>query len=53
MSFLNQLSRIFDLFMSIVDVAALTVVVTSPQTAKVIEAFGNAFSGGLRAAMGR
>lgn len=51
--FLNQLGRIFDLFMTMLDIAGLTVLVTSPLTSNVINAFGNAFATGLRAAMGK
>lgn len=45
--------QIVDVLMAIVAVAGTTVVVTSPQLAGIITAFGNAFSGSLRAAMGR
>lgn len=37
----------------IVTVALVTTIVTSEQTAAIIRAFGAAFSGSLRAAMGR
>ena len=37
----------------IVGVALVTMIVTSEQTAAIIQAFGKAFSGSLRAAMGR
>lgn len=38
---------------AIVTVALVTVIVSHPQSAKVITSVGNAFSGALRAAMGR
>jgi hypothetical protein len=38
---------------SIVTLAMVTVVVSHPQSAKVIKAFGNAFAGSIRAAMGK
>jgi hypothetical protein len=44
--------RIFDIFAAIVGVAMAFVVVSSTQTAAIISAFGNAFSGSLRAATG-
>lgn len=37
---------------SIVTLAMVTVIVSHPQSAKVIGAVGNAFSGSIRAAMG-
>lgn len=46
------LGRIIDLFAAIVAVAGATVVVSSPNTMGIIQAWGNAFSGSLRAAMG-
>jgi hypothetical protein len=46
------LGRFFDIFASIVTVALAFVVVSSTQTANIINAWGQAFSGGLRAAMG-
>lgn len=48
-----QLGRIFDIAMAIVTVGGVTVLVTSPNTADVIKAFGGAFSGSLSAAMGK
>lgn len=47
-----QLGRIFDIFAGIVGVAMAFVVVTSKQTASIIKAWGDAFSGSLRAAIG-
>ncbi len=46
------LGKFFDLFAAIVSVATVTVIVTSTQTANIIKAWGEAFSGSLRAAMG-
>lgn len=37
---------------AIVTVALVTVVVSHPQSAKIIRAFGDAFAGSVRAAMG-
>lgn len=48
-----QVGRIIDIFMAIVAVAGAMVVVTSKYTAGIISAFGNAFTGGLKAATGR
>lgn len=53
MEFINQIGRVFDIFLTMLNIAGLTVLVTSPFTAGVINAFGNAFANGLRAAMGR
>ena len=47
-----SVGRIFDIFAAIVGVAAVTVVVSSPNTAAIITAWGGAFSGSLKAAMG-
>ncbi len=44
--------RFFDILAAIVGVAAITVLVTGSNTASVIAAFGNAFAGSLKAAMG-
>lgn len=38
---------------AIVTVAMVTVVVSHPQSANIIRAVGNAFSGSIRAAMGK
>lgn len=38
---------------AIVTVAAITAVVRSKNASKVIQAFGNAFSGSIRAALGK
>lgn len=38
---------------SIVTLAMVTVIVSHPTSAKIITATGNAFSGAIRAAMGR
>jgi hypothetical protein len=42
--------RVFDIFAAIVTVALASVVVTSPNTAGIIKAWGDAFSGSLKAA---
>lgn len=47
-----QLGRIFDILAAIVGVATATVIVGNPHSADTIKAFGGAFSGSLRAAMG-
>lgn len=47
-----ELGRFFDVFAAIVGVALAFVVVSSPNTANIIKAWGNAFSGSLRASMG-
>jgi hypothetical protein len=44
--------RVFDIFASIVTVALAFVLVSSSQTANIINAWGSAFSGSLRAAIG-
>jgi len=48
-----HLDRIFDVAASIVTVALVFVIVSNPGSANVINAIGSAFSGSLRAAMGR
>ena len=48
-----ELGRIFDIFSAIVGVALALVVVSSSNTAAIITAWGNAFSGGLSAALGK
>ena len=45
--------RVFDIFAAIVTVALASVVVTSTHTAQIITAWGNAFSGGIKAATGK
>jgi len=45
--------RVFDIFAAIVTVALASVVVTSTQTAGIIKAWGDAFSGGIKAATGK
>lgn len=47
------MERIFNLAGSIVVLATVTVVLTSPQTARVIGASVNGFTASIRAAMGR
>lgn len=44
---------VFDVLGGIVLVAMATTIVSRPNTAKVVTAFGNAFSGSIRAALGR
>lgn len=44
---------VIDIAAAIVTVALVTVIVTGKNTAPVIGSLGNAFSGALRAAMGR
>ncbi len=46
------LGKIFDIGSAIVTVALVTVLVTGTNTAAVIKAFGSAFAGSLKAAMG-
>lgn len=48
-----SVGRIFDIFAAIVSVAMAFVLVGSKNTANIITAFGNAFSGGLKASMGK
>lgn len=48
-----QIGRIVDIFLAIVTVAGAMVIVTSQYTAKIIRAFGDAFTGGLKAATGK
>lgn len=47
-----QVGRIIDIFVAIVGVGLVTVIVTSPNTAEIIKAWGTAFSTSLSAAMG-
>ena len=47
-----EVGKIFSILSAIVVVAGITVIVTSPGTSGDITAFGNTFSGSLRAAMG-
>jgi len=44
--------KVVNVASAIVTVAMVTVVVSHPQSAKIIRAVGDAFSGTLRAAMG-
>jgi len=46
------MSQITDIMGAIVMVALVTTVVAHPETSKVINAFGSAFSGSLKAAQG-
>lgn len=45
--------KIVDIFAAIVGVAMAFVIVSSPNTANIIKAWGDAFSGSLSAAQGR
>jgi len=45
--------KLFNIAGAIVTVALVTTIVSRPQSAAVIRAFGEAFSGSLKAAMGR
>lgn len=47
-----ELGRIADIFAAIVSVAMAFVIVSSANTANIITAWGNAFSGSLHTAMG-
>lgn len=47
------LGRFFDIFAAIVSVALAFVVVSSANTAGIIKAWGDAFSGSVRAAIGK
>jgi len=48
-----QVGRVIDIFVAIVGVAMAFVIVSSANTAAIITAWGNAFSGSLSAAMGK
>lgn len=48
-----NLDRAFNIAAAIVGVAMITVIVTGRNSAQVISSVGDAFSGSLRAAMGR
>lgn len=45
--------KLFNLLGAIVSLATVAVVLSSPQTARVISASGSAFSNAVRTAMGR
>ena len=45
--------RILNIFAAIVTVALVTVIVSSPNSARIVSASGSAFSNSLRAAMGK
>ena len=47
-----MLAKIASVLSAIVGVAMATVIVTGKNTSSVITAFGNAFSGSIKAAMG-
>lgn len=47
-----NLDKLLSIGSAIVVVAGVTVVVSHPQSAQIIQAVGTAFSGSLRAAMG-
>jgi hypothetical protein len=48
-----QVGRIIDIFVAIVGVGMAFVIVSSPNTAGIISAWGQAFSSSLSAAMGK
>ena len=48
-----NLERVFNIAGLLIGVATITVVLGSPQTARIIQASGSAFTSSLRAAMGR
>lgn len=48
-----NVDKLMSIGSAIVAVALVTTIVSHPQSAKVISAVGGAFSGSLRAAMGR
>lgn len=45
--------KVIDIFAAIVGVALAFVIVSSPNTASIINAWGSAFSGSIRASEGR
>jgi hypothetical protein len=45
--------KIFNILGAIVTVAMVSVIVSSPNTGKIIREFGSSFSGAVRSAMGR
>lgn len=49
----GSFAKIGAIALAIVYVGGLTILVTNQQTAAIIKAIGDAFVGGLRAAMGR
>jgi hypothetical protein len=49
----TTMGRVFDIFAAIVTVATVAVVVQSPNSGPIIKAWGDAFGGSLRAAMGK
>lgn len=48
-----NLALIIDIFAALVSVTMAWVIVSSPNTAQIISAWGNAFSSSVRAASGR
>lgn len=48
-----SMERVFNVAAAIVGVAMAATLVASPNTARIVSAVGGAFSGSLRAAMGR
>jgi hypothetical protein len=48
-----NVDKIANIFAGITTVALVTTIVGSPNTAAIIRAMGNAYTGGIRAAMGR
>ena len=49
----KTVEQVANIAMAIVSLADVTTLVSSPQTSAIIRASGSAFSGSLRAAMGR
>lgn len=47
------MDRIADIALAIVTVAGITTIVRSSQSARIVGAVGDAFTGSLRAALGR
>lgn len=47
------MGRFFEIFAGIITVATVAVIVQSPNSGPLVKAWGDAFSGSLRAAMGR
>lgn len=48
-----NVDKLASIGMAIVTVAGVTVIVSHPTSAKLVGAFGQAFAGAIRAAMGR
>ena len=48
-----QVNNVFGLLGAIVTVALVTTIVATPNSATILKAFGDSFSGSLRAAQGK